>query len=412
MFTRAWRQKGRLVALVVLLLLSLQPALAAASPKNALKAAFVREGSLWLKSGGNGERRLLQGPEIRYPKWSFDGEWIAYLQGGEKPELRLLHVSTGQHRLVAAGAGEDFSWSPVRNELAYRLDEKLYTVRADKPDAPRETAAGIGSFSWLPDGKGFIASTAARMVNEKWERVRILKIPLEGQVQTLYTLPEMSDQFFAVGTSGFKYSPSGKWIAFLAKPTASLSADGNYLCLLSADGASFYQIDEMLNHADWFQWADRSDTLAFISGVGREAYSNKVLRTLRIPANGKPKTHTPKGYADRGFAWEEDGRLAVSRAKEYSGEGTDRPLPRLVEVRLQSNKSVGMTEPPQGFGDFSPQFFPREQSLVWVRTNGKQADVLTAGKTGKPSSVWIKNLDLGTDYYGYWNWDEVLAVHG
>jgi len=411
MAIRTWTSRALFIALATLLALSGRSATATASPKDALKAAFVRGGDLWIKSGG-GEKRLTEGESIRYPKWSFDGEWLAYLKGKESPELRILHLPTGQSRLVSAEGGEGFSWSPERNELAYRVDQKLYTIRADKPDSSKLTAEGIGNFSWMPDGKGFIASSAARLLPEGWERVRILEVPLAGEAKTLHTLPKASDDFFAVGTSGFKYSPSLKWIAFLATPTASLSADGNYLCLLSADGASFYSVDQMLNHENWFQWADRKDTLGYISGVGREAYSNKRLRTLRIPASGKPETHTPKGFADQSFAWEEDGRIAASRAKEHKGDISERPLPKLVEVRLQGKRTVSMTEPPQGYGDFSPRFSPREQRLVWVRSNTNQADVLVAGSGGKQPSVWIKNIDLGTNDYGYWNWDEVLAVYG
>ncbi len=413
MLLRVWKLQG-MALLALSILLGGSSAHAAPGPKGTLKAAFIRGGDLWVKSGRGEERQLTREGKAHQPKGSFDGEWIAYLEGDDQPEFRLRHVPTGQSRTVTAEGVGVFQWSPGRNELAYTAGTKLYTVRAESSEAPKEIADGIGNFSWLPDGKGFISSSAARLLPEGWERVRILEISPAGEMKTLFTLPKASDDFFVVGTSGFKYSPSGKWIAFVGTPTASLSADGNYLCLLSSDGTSFHSVDQMLNRKDWFQWADRKDTLAYIAGVGREAYRNKVLKTLRIPASGKPVSHTPKGFADQGFAWKGADRIVASRAKEYSGEGgsENRPLPKLVEIRLQGKRSVSLTEPPQGYGDFAPQFFPREQRLVWARSDRKQADAWAAGRGGRSPSVWIKNVDPPSDYYGYGNWEEVLAVLG
>lgn len=413
MLVRFGKLQGIAVLLSALFLLLGSSVVAEAEPRETLKAAFVRDGDLWIRSGGT-ERRLTEGKQVSRPQWSFDGEWIAYQEGEETPNLKLWHVTSGNSLAVFAEGLADFQWSPDRNELAYTADRKLNTVRPDREAGSKTVAEGIGSFSWLPEGSGFIASSAVSLLPDGWERVRILKIPLAGEAETLYTLPQASDDFFAVGTSGFKYSPSGKWIAFLATPTASLSADGNYLCLLSSDGTSFHAVDQMLNRGEWFQWANREDTLAYIAGVGREVSRNKVLKTVRIPASGKPASYTPKGFVDQGFAWAGADRIIASRAKEYEGEdGIDSwPLPKLVEIRLQGNRASSVTEPPQGYGDFAPQFFPREQRLVWVRSNRNQADALISGRGGKHPSVWIKNIGSGRQYYGYGNWGEVLSVYG
>ncbi|MFB9274769.1 translocation protein TolB [Cohnella cellulosilytica] len=412
MLLRVWKLQG--LTLVLSLLLFGSSALAAPVSKDTLNAAFVRDGNLWIKSGYGEERQLTREGKALRPKWSFDGEWIAYLEGENQPELKLWNVPTGRSRTVNAGGVELYQWSPERNELAYTANGKLYAVRAESSEAPKEIADGIGSFSWMPDGKRFIASSAARLLSEGWERVRILEISPEGATKTLFTLPPASDDFFVVGASAFKYSPSGKWIAFLATPTASLSADANYLCLLSSDGTSFHAVDQMLNRPDWIQWSGREDTLAYIAGVGREAARDKVLKTLRIPASGKPISHTPKGFVDQGLTWEGADRIVASRAKEYAGEGGSKswPLPKLVEIRLQGGRSRSVTEPPRDYGDFAPQFFPREQRLVWVRSDRERADALMAGRGGKGPSVWIKQIDRATDYYGYGDWAEVLAVHG
>jgi len=387
-----------------------------ARPKEALKAAFVRGGDLWIKSGG-AERQATKGEFVRNPKWSSDGEWIAYTKGEEERELVVLHVPSGRSRSVSPDAGNRFSWAPGRPELAYLAARDLYTVRPEeKGEAapPKEIAQGIGNFSWLPDGNGFVASTASELLPDGWKPVKIVQLTREGRSRTLYELPKATDDFFAVGTSVFKFSASGKWMAFLATPTASLSADSNFLCVLADDGTGFQPIDRMVRNEDWFEWPNRGETLAYIGGIGREAYSDKKLKTIRIPASGKPVVHTPKGYVDQSLAWEDARALVVARAAELSesgGNAADRPLPKLVRVELQGNRSRTLTNPPKGYGDFSPSYLPGDRKLIWVRSDRKRADAMISGRGGKPEEVWIRNLDLASDYYGQWKWREVLAVY-
>jgi len=391
---------------------------AAANPKETLKAAFVRGGDLWIKIGDQ-EKRLTNSEDARLPKWSADGEWIAYAAGEEERELKIASVTTGGSRTVSTEADAGYLWSPDRNELAFTVDRTLYAVRPERPESPTEIAQGVGDFSWLPDGKGFIASLAAELLPEGWTPVKIVEIPWKGhgspgKARTLRTLPKASDDFFAVGTSKFKFSASGKWIAFLATPTASLSADANYLCILSADGSVFHSVDQMVRNEDWFKWADRGDTLAYVSGVGREAYRNKRLKTIRIPAKGKQAVYTPPGYSDQGLTWEGVRRIVVSRAAEPAKEdgGIDnRPLPKLAEIELPGGRARTIANPPSGYGDFSPQFWPLEARLVWIRSDRSRADAMKSGRGGKQPSVWIKSIDLGSNFYGQWNWNEVFAVH-
>ncbi|QMV41895.1 PD40 domain-containing protein [Cohnella cholangitidis] len=416
---RLIRKLGWIMVAVALLAGLGYPAIAEAKPKDSLKAAFVRGGDLWAKAGKD-ERQLTKGEAVRNPKWSFDGEWIAYSSGEGQQELKLLEVSTGKSQLVASTGGNNFQWSPDHNRLAFLQGQKLVWVSVNKPDRQTEVSDGIGNYSWLPDGKGFIASSAAELLPDGWTPVKIVEIPLAGQgdpskVKTLFVLPKQSNDFFAVGTSIFKFSSSGKWIAFLATPTASLSADGNTLCLLSSDGSVFKKVDQMANNNEWFNWADRGDKLAYIGGVGREATSNKQLKVLEAP-DGKAASYTPAGYVDQSFTWEGEQRVVVSRTKEWKGSaggsGTaNKPLPNLVEIKLQGPRFKPLTQPPAKYGDFNPQFLAYANQLGWVRSDRTRSDVLVAGRGGKHPLVWIKNIDAGANFYEQWKWSEVLSFY-
>ncbi|BBI36356.1 TolB family protein [Cohnella abietis] len=407
-----------LTAMTLIIWLGKAEALAA-TPEPALKAAFVRGGDLWIKAGGT-ETQLTKGEQtIRKPKWSFDGEWIAYTKGQEGRELRLWHVPTGQSHLVSPTGGDNYQWSPYRNHLAFLSEQKLVWVKPDKLDMQTKVAEGINNFSWLPNGSGFIASTTAQLLPNGWTPVQILEISLKKNEQekaahtkTLFVLPQMSDDFFAVGTSVFKFSPTGRWIAFLATPTASLSADGNTLCLLGADGTAFTKVDQMLNDSEWFKWSDRADKLAYIGGVGREATSNKQLKVVEAQV-GKPVIYTPKGYVDQSFTWEGQQHIVVSRALERKelGSSAKLPLPTLVEVRLQGPQDKPLTQPPKRFGDFNPEYIRQVEQLTWVRSDRSKASVLVSGRSGKHPSVWITNIDLGSNFFEQWRWSDVLSFY-
>ncbi|NRF92975.1 PD40 domain-containing protein [Paenibacillus frigoriresistens] len=225
-----------LAMLAVLLIITSSTAIYAEKPSEPLKAAFVRSGDVWMKTGNN-ERQLTRGAYILNPKWSYDGQWIAYSKGENEQELWLLQVQTGQSHLVAHEGGMSFQWQPNRNSLAFLTSSQLNWIDSDEFAKPKKIAEGIGNFSWYPDGSGILVSMEAKLLNEGWTPIRIVKIPLTAiadpnRFETLYVLPKQSDDFFAVATSIFKWSANGRWIAFLAKPTASLSADGNTLCVL------------------------------------------------------------------------------------------------------------------------------------------------------------------------------------
>ncbi|MCC3376082.1 hypothetical protein [Cohnella sp. REN36] len=403
----------------------LAPAEAAPAPESAPlatktpPAAFVREGDLWIKADGH-ERAVTSGEYVRHPKWSRDGKWIAFTRGKQEEELWVMNVATGESRLISDHSGPaDFRWSPTGSRLAYLSQAQLYLCDMQPEARPLLVAADISNFAWLPDGAGFLASSAAHLLAGTWTPVRIGKIRLPsggkpGSIETFYVLPAMGSDFFAVGTSTFKWSADGRWIAFVAKPTASLSVDADYLCVLSADGRTFKTIGRMLAYEEWFSWAPQGANLAYIGGIGRETTQDKKLTVASVP-NGKPAVYTPTGYVDQSLAWRGERRIAVSRAPEstWSANPAARPLPYLAEANLDSGSQAKLTSPGADQGDYGPISLPG-QRLAWVRSDRAtgQADVLISGANPAQAAVWIRHLDQGTDYYEHLDWSPVLGILG
>ncbi|MBM7563936.1 dipeptidyl aminopeptidase/acylaminoacyl peptidase [Paenibacillus sacheonensis] len=403
---------------------SVQSAYAKPGGKEQTAAAFIREGALWVKEKGEERRLSPNGAFARNPAWSPDGRSIAYNQGEEQRQLWVVDVRNGNSHLAAPEGGTRFEWSPAKNRIAYLQEEKLYTVGQDAGDEPVEVAGEIGNFSWLPDGSGFLVSSAAQLLPEGWTPVRISRIMLPTetsdplQEEPLYVLPKQIEDMIVVGTSKFRWSADGEWAAFLATPTASLSADGNMLCVLSADGKTFITLDAMARNEQWFQWSPKpgrgGNRLAYIAGVGREASSNKRLTVTPVPTTNK-KAYTPAGFVDQNFAWYGEDAILVSRAKEgaWSTNPGERPWPELALIGLSGGRQRVIAKPPGGSGDFQPTALCAD-SIGWVRSNRSSAsDVMVAisAKEAGKATAWIKGIDLGDNFYEQWNWNPVVRFY-
>lgn len=415
-------KRGLILVLISALLSGWGAPLGSADESADLKAAFIRGNDLWVKAGSK-ETRVTRGEYIRNPRWSYDGRWVAFTKGEAETEVGYYDTRSGQLRL--AGPGRNQQWSPGSNRLAYQTVGHLNLISLERPGnegneaEPVRITEQVGNFSWLPDGKGLLVSTVAeRLPNDKWSDIKLYKVMPDAdqgipQLQLFYKIPSESEGFFAVMTSPFKWSQDGQWIAFLAVPTASLSADGNTLCFLSSNAGTFVKAGQMLNHPDWFHWAPDNRLFAYIEGSGREATMNKKLTVIEdIPAI-REKPYTPAGYVDGDFTWQNRRTIIVSRTpeSEWSADESKRPLPYLAKIDLFEGKQFQVTSPPSGFGDFFPVLVKSDSKLAWIRTNRNKAEVMLGGAEGEQPRRWIRHLTPASNYYERWNWSEVIDYY-
>lgn len=126
---------------------------------------------------------------------------------------------------------------------------------------------------WLPDGKGFIASSQSNLLPTGWEPIHLFKIQVDAnldpkKIKPIYTIKTNTSDLFAIDAIYLKWSTDHNWLSFLAIPTASLSNDSNTLCVLSYNGNHFQIVGNMLFYKDWIQWSKAENKLAYISGEG------------------------------------------------------------------------------------------------------------------------------------------------
>jgi hypothetical protein len=399
------------ILLLVFLIFTFIPFTASAEPKENLKATFVRDDLLWLKIKDK-EIKITDRGYVRYPKWSFDGSWVAYLKGakGDMMDLWLYNIKSNRHFKVRRNVGANFQWSPNENTIGFQVGENLFFLDTSELGLSIPIAKNIENFSWLPTGSSMLLST--KKSAELHSDIILSKLTLRKKekpsISHVYTIKIAENEIFA-STSEFKWSNDKKWISFLLIPTASLSADGNTLCVLSADGKTFQIVDEMLNESAWFQWAPYNRLLGYVSGIGREATINKRARVLKVPAM-KDVTLTPRGFVDRDLTWQNNRTIIVSRSKENGSEDlSERAMPSLYKISLSDNKQTQLTVPSEKDGDFRPEIV--KNNLIWIRTDRKKADVMISPTYKSGEMVWIKNINLGSSYYEKWSWDEVFSLY-
>ncbi|MCQ6285047.1 MULTISPECIES: TolB family protein [Bacillus cereus group] len=383
---------------------------------NSVKVAFIRHHNLWIKVDGK-EKQLTKGENITGPKWSHDGEWLAYVKGEKQNILELYRLKDGKKVTPFHSEASNYQWSPTENIIAFIFTGTLNTFDVEKKNADFENvSAGVGDYAWYPDGKNFLVSSEAHLLPTGWTGAQLYEVQKDAhmnphKMKHLYALPNEHDDFLALVASGFKWSPDQKWISFLAVPTASWSADSNTLCLVRADGSRFEIVDQMLLNIEWFKWAPSKNILAYIEGSGRVALENKHLKIKELPAL-QQQTFTPKGYVDWDFTWKNDNVIIVSRAKEGGFETLPekRPFPSLYEINSTSDKQYQITKSSNKQGDYHPIFMKKSNQLIWIRSDRKKANIWIAHSDGKHEKKWIENVDIPEWYYEKWNWENVISV--
>ena len=205
-----------------------------ASAEAPLTAAFIRDHQLWIKK----EIKKYNSQRIDMcilQKWSYDGRFIAYIDGdehGEKSDLFIYDTKEKEsYQPYVRVVTSDFKWSPIKNQLAYNEQGVLNVtkIKNGRPQGFENVSLGVSGFEWFPNGKEFIVSSQSCLRPTGWGPVPLYRIPVdanlnEDKMKHFYTIQTKEPDLFAITADYFKWSSDGKWVSFLAVPTASWSA--------------------------------------------------------------------------------------------------------------------------------------------------------------------------------------------
>ncbi|MGM0864177.1 MAG: TolB family protein [Bacillota bacterium] len=405
-------KKAILFSIIFALLFPLAPS---AAVENQVKAAFIRDGNLWVLLDGQETQVTDSGKVFSNPQWSKDGTWLAYQveassgfdKGEVQSEIWTYNIKTGEKKKISYN-GYSPEWAPHKNVIAYN-DKGILDIS----DLNRfyNIATGVSNFTWLPDGSGFLLSSSGTLSPDGWSSASLFTkkvgddyedIVLFEGVEPFFTLPREigttdKNKLIAVYADQLTYSPSGKWISFVVSPTASWSMDSNMVCIIDKEGKNFEVLDEMILQVGEPKWSPSTDTIAYIAGGGRIVFGfkNKDLKVKEMPVSG---TYTPAHYADLDFNWMSDKSLVVSRIKEqeWTNDFSKHPLPSLFTLNMDTNDQIKITDPPKGSGDYAPQFIPSIHKLVWLRgssiTDSKR-NLWIANTDGTEAREWMRDIE-------------------
>ncbi|HEY2422068.1 MAG TPA: translocation protein TolB [Neobacillus sp.] len=399
----------RMLLLSILISFSLSTIAKAEAP---LTAAFIRDHQLWVKKGDT-EIQLTKDKYVSSPKWSYDGRFIAYIDGdeqGNKSDLFIYDTKEkDSYQPYVRVETSDFKWSPIKNQLAYN-DRGLLNITKTKNGRPMDfenVSLGVSGFEWFPNGKEFIVSSQSSLRPIGWGPIPIYKVPVDANLNSdkmkhFYTIQTNESSLFAINADYFKWSFDGKWISFLAIPTASLANDSNTLCVLSSQGDQFQPIGKMLWYRDWMKWAPSANKLAYISGEGRFFVENKKTTIADIPILKQQKPFTPAGYVDLDLEWSSQEKVVVARAKENK-EWKEGPVPTmftsLYAINIITGDQKQLSFPKKNELDVDPQVVGSK--LTWLRKKGKetQGEIWVRDGLSGHQVRWIKNVDSAPVFF-------------
>ncbi|MBO0996671.1 translocation protein TolB [Bacillus sp. SD075] len=383
-----------------------------ASAEVPLTAAFIRDHQLWIKKGEQ-EIQITKNRYVYSQKWSYDGRFIGYIDGDEKGEKSDLFIydtkEKESYQPYVRVVTSDFKWSPNKNQLAYN-DQGLLNITKTKSGRPQgfeNVSLGVSGFEWFPNGKEFIVSSQSSLRPTGWGPIPLYRIPVDAnlaidKMDPFYTIQTNDTDLFAIDADYFKWSSDGKWVSYLATPTASWSMDSNTLCVISSKGKHFQAVGKMLRFKDWMKWAPSANQLAYISGEGRFFVENKKTTVADMPTSKQQKEYTPKGYVDLDLVWYSPYKVIVARSKEYK-EWKEGPVPTMFtalyaintrkeeQLQISFPKNNELDEDPQAVGSY----------LTWLRKKDREynGDVWVKEGLDDQEHIWLKNVDSAPVFF-------------
>lgn len=368
-----------------------------------------RHSSLWMVDIDQpGEPyRFTSGESDRFPRWSPDGEQIAFLSDrGNGTKIYTIPARGGEaEQLVETGHSiSSFEWSPDGDQLLLRLNKDLEEDE-DENDEPQPDVREVTTSLFKADGTGILPKRRAQIWTYSVER------------DTLRQLTDGTDW----NDNSPVYSNDGSQIAFTSNRTGD-EYEGDYnqdIYIIPADSGAVEKLTETDARATSPAWSPDDETLAFIYTEGR--YQKTDIYLMEADGTNKRNASGEFDHIPSNLQWSNDGEGLYYQAAHEGGTGLFYLEVETGEIEsvLQGRFSVGST---MLAGNGDNKVFTRESETelaeVWIADqNGNEPVQLT--QMNQPmldtlalnelETFWFENRD-GRQSQGFLlkpvGWDE------
>ena len=207
---------------------------------------------IWLVDSAGGEPRQFTAGAKRdsAPRWSPDGQWLAFLseRGEDKPQLCLMPAFGGESRVLTKlplGAGAPV-WSPDGKRIAFSAKT------GDPPDPDTKKAKPyrrITSMKYRLNGEGFVYD----------HRRHLFVLDVAGGEPKQVTDGDWDD----IHPS---WSPAGSELAFVSARHADREYDSNSdVFVVSAEGGEVRQVTDTQGGCGMPSWSPDGSTLVYVN---------------------------------------------------------------------------------------------------------------------------------------------------
>ena len=363
------------------------------------KSEFVTQ--VWLASSDGKENYQVTFNEksSTNPKWSPDGNWIAFTSNRKdnKNNLYILRANGGEAEQITdlKSSISDFEWSPDGASIAYSMSDaksddedkndkgrndyrwidenqkmaRLYVIPVAKDANGKREAKKLTSenrhvtgFNWSPDGSRIVFNHVSSAVANDWPSSDVAIVEVATAKTSTFAAT-------AAAESGLHFSPDGKWISGIVSDLPVRWAQSYSIVVYPATGGQPKSMS--LSHdaqPSIIGWSPDGSKIMF--------YESKGTGTAIYEANVATGAISEMKYSNAVVN-------AVSMAKDGSAyafviQSSEKP----PEVATIKSGAETLTQISRANTELSKMPFGKTEVIKWKSTDGREIEGLLTYPVG------------------------------